>query len=169
MLLDRIEKMRKKSYAERQRVTLVVSVCTTALIAFVWGTVILPQTLTIGEAEASRADTATPLKTLSEDMSIILGDIQKGVSQLGSEIERTFGGEEESVPGIQEDSGLPLSPRGEESFPENLNVRTKPNESVTDTTQTNEPTDTSEEVIILDGFELPETQAGLDIEGQNPF
>jgi hypothetical protein len=116
MLLDRIKKMRKKSYAERQRTTLILSVCTTAVIAFVWGTLILPQTLTINETEVSRAETATPLKTLSEDAGIIFGDIRKGINHLGSVIGEAFSGEDEFVIESEEEINTFGGSRGEVLF-----------------------------------------------------
>jgi hypothetical protein len=148
MLISRIEKMRKKSYAERQRATLFVSVFLTALIAFVWGTVILPQTLATNKTETSRADTITPLKTLSEDVGIIVGDIRRGIDQLGLVISETFGGEDEPFVEVENEVGVPpLGSRGENPLAEEESAYEVFGESDIDLGETDEA---SLETTLLD-------------------
>jgi hypothetical protein len=167
MLLENIKKMRKKSYADRQRATLIVSVSLTVVIVFVWSTLILPKTLAVSsERESSRADMVTPLKTLSEDIGIIFGDIQKGATQLGVEIERIFDGAGDSKIDILEEATTLPGSRGEDPFFELENDLIEQGEFMGGLSESSE---IPFEPIILEESGSVETQTELDIEGQNPF
>lgn len=143
---DRIEKMRKKSFAERKRATFFISVGVTALIAFVWGTAVLPRTLTLQGDESTRADAVTPFATLSEDVGLIWGDIQAGIDELGEGLSHLMGKEEAlgSDEGLVEDEGaLEMSPRGEVG---------------TDAEQVIEPAESEEGSIVEEGAEQETTE-----------
>lgn len=159
MLLDRIEEMRKKSYGERRRTTFLVSFSLTAVIALVWGTVILPQTLTLQEVESSRATTASPFKTLAEDVGMVLGDIQTGVGELGNEFNRLWSSSKKEQ---QEDVALPASPRDENSSIEIINEFALPNTYSMDGEEIERAL---EEEARSDDGTLVETELELEIEG----
>ena len=159
MLLNRIEEMRKKSYDERRRTTFLVSLSLTAVIAFVWGTVVLPQTLTLQEAESSRATTASPFKTLTEDVGILFGDIQIGIDELGTEVNRLWNsGENEQ----QENVVAPTSPRDENSSVDITSEFSLPN---TYNMDTEEIRGALEEEVYNETEVVGETEAELEIEG----
>ncbi|MEX0933561.1 MAG: hypothetical protein WDZ74_02280 [Candidatus Paceibacterota bacterium] len=159
MLVDRIKKMREKSYGERRRTTFLISFSCTAIIAFVWGTVVLPQTLTLEETESSRATTVSPFKTLTEDVGIIFGDIQVGVDELGKEFNRLWSsdaGEE------QEEVMVPASSRDESSSVE------LPKDTFTPdvyTIESEELEGALEEEVHTNGETSIETEVELEIEG----
>lgn len=159
MLLDRIEEMRKKSYGERRRTTFLISFSLTAIIAFVWATVILPQTLTLDEAESSRAATASPFKTLAEDVGIVFGDIQTGVDDLGTQFNRLWNS---SKGDQQEEVVLPTSPRDESSSIEITNEFSVPN---TYTMDAEEVESAFEEETSINTEVFDETETELEIEG----
>lgn len=159
MLLDRIEEMRKKSYGERRRTTFLVSFSLTAVIALVWGTVILPQTLTLDEVESSRATTASPFKTLADDVGIVFGDIQVGVDQLGKEFGRLWGGVGAKK---EEEAPMPASPRDESSAVDITGGVSLPS---TDGVDTEEEVELLGEEVINNTETLDETEVELEIEG----
>lgn len=81
-MLDRIERMRKKSRAERQRTTVFLSIGITAIIALVWGTVILPRVFTLNNRDSSRADASSPFKVFMESLGFIADDAKKGWTEV---------------------------------------------------------------------------------------
>lgn len=81
---DWIDKQRKKSRAERTRLTFILSVVITGAIALVWGTVVLPRTLRVNNsADESTANTSRPFQILLDNLSIIADDAKKGFDSIG--------------------------------------------------------------------------------------
>lgn len=81
---DCIDKQRKKSRAERTRLTFILSVVITGAIALVWGTVVLPRTLRVNNsADESTANTSRPFQILLDNLSIIADDAKKGFDSIG--------------------------------------------------------------------------------------
>ena len=154
--------MRKKSYDERRRTTFLISFSLTAVIAFVWGTLILPQTLTLQEAESSRATTVSPFSTLAEDVSLIFGDIQVGVNELGKEFNRL----RSSANGEQQEETAPLTtPRDESFFIDSTGEFSLPSTYSIDPDEIQGALEEGEEGVDNDAGILSETEAELEIEG----
>lgn len=102
-MLDKIEKMRKKSRAERQRMTVFLSIGITAVVALIWGTAILPRVFTLNNSENSRADATSPFKVFTESLGFIADDARKGWTDVmdvfqGSDAENESADESESDP-----------------------------------------------------------------------
>jgi hypothetical protein len=125
----------------------------------VWGTAILPQTLTLDEKEPSRAATASPFKTLSEDVGVVFDDIQIGINELGKEFNQLWNkGKVEP----EEEIVSPSSPRDESSSVDIMNEYTPSNTYDMDAREI-------ENAIEEDGYEdveiRDETEGELEIEG----
>lgn len=92
---DWIERQRKKSRAERTRLTFMMSVVFTGIVALVWGTVVLPRTLNMSSVEQSRANASTPFKTLLENFNVITSDAKKGFESIQEVFDKGLSSSEE--------------------------------------------------------------------------
>lgn len=111
---EKIEKMRNREYGERKRMTLLVSIVVTALIAFVWSTAVLPRTFTLNDdGTSSAANTMTPFQTFKEDAGLVWDDIINSTRNLGDQFNEIRGIEGEENP-LPEEGIEALSPRGDE-------------------------------------------------------
>jgi len=91
-MFDKIEKLRKRGYGERKRITLLLSASFTLIVAFVWGTTILPKTIVLeGETNKKQsAEVISPFESLSEDFGVILGDLKSGIRDFSKEIKKQW-------------------------------------------------------------------------------
>lgn len=113
-MLEKIEEMRKKSYGERQRFTLFVSFGLTAIIAFVWGTVVLPRTISMNkEKDSLEASIATPFSSLTQDANVVWKDIKANIDKLGGAINE-FQGERDKESTLKDGSVEEPTTRGED-------------------------------------------------------
>lgn len=112
-MLEKIKQFRKRTYGERKRATIIISVSLMLVITFVWGTAILPRMFTAGDQTDMRAESITPFKTLSEDLGVVWGDFQSGMSVVGEMFTDILGGQEEIVPTHVPDGVIDFGTRGE--------------------------------------------------------
>jgi hypothetical protein len=97
-MFEKLKQFRKRTYGERKRATIIISVSLMLVITFVWGTAILPRMFTSNDQADMRAETVTPFNTLAEDLGIIWGDFQSGMGIVGEMFTDMLGNQEEGVP-----------------------------------------------------------------------
>lgn len=90
---DFIKKIRKGSREQRERVTLFLSLAITGIIALVWGTVMLPRTLS--SHNSNKAQSSSPLSVLIENFSTMAEDAKKGWGEIQQVFDSDESGEEE--------------------------------------------------------------------------
>jgi len=111
-MFDKLKQFRKKPYGERKRATITISLSLTLIVAFVWGTVFFPRILTRHDGAEMLAESVSPFRTLSEDLSIIWGDFQGGVGAFGEVFTEILVPPEENAP-APAPSVLDIGARGE--------------------------------------------------------